>query len=107
MTSLVEKVQEANGFTAINCEDGYRKDNSLWFGECSVCGERITNSRFDNFWVHTQYLEKGYNSKEAFERGGISNTTKSKHIDFCPVVAGVEFDTIVWYKDENGEKIFV
>jgi hypothetical protein len=32
-----------NGFTALNPADGYRKDNRLWFGNCSVCGERVTN----------------------------------------------------------------
>jgi hypothetical protein len=103
--SKVEKIQEANGFTAINCEDGYRKDNSLWFGECSECGERITNSKFDGFWTHTQYFEKGFYSKEEFDRDGISNFTSSKSIDYCPKVAGVEFDTIRWYK-VDGVKVY-
>lgn len=70
--NLVEKVQEANGFTALNCEDGFRKDNRLWFGECSVCGERITNSHLDGIWKHTIILEKGH------------NYTKSRDVDYCP-----------------------
>ena len=101
----VEKTQIANGFTALNCEDGFRKDNSLWFGECSECGERITNSRFDNFWVHTQYFEIGYFSKEEFDRNGIYNFARSKKIDFCPKVEGIEFDTIRWYQID-GEKFY-
>ena len=68
----VEKVQEANGFTALNCEDGFRKDNRLWFGECSECGERITNSALKGVWEHTLILEQGH------------NYTKSKNIDYCP-----------------------
>ena len=66
--NVVEKVQQANGFVALNCEDGYRKDNRLWFGECSECGERITNSFLDGVWKHTQKLEDGW----------------SRQIDFCP-----------------------
>lgn len=68
----VEKIQEANGFTAINCEDGFKKDNRLWFGECSVCGERITNSALKGIWEHTVILEQD----------GLS--TKSKTVDYCP-----------------------
>lgn len=69
---VVEKTQEANGFTALNCEDGFRKDNRLWFGECSVCGERITNSALKGIWEHTLILEQGH------------NYTKSRNIDYCP-----------------------
>ena len=96
----VEKVQEANGFTAINCEDGFRKDNRLWFGECSECGERITNSAFDGFWTHTQDFEIGHYTKEYFDKGldGLANFHRSKKIDYCPKVAGVKFDTIRWYQ---------
>lgn len=78
MTSLVVKVQEANGFTAINCEDGFRKDNRLWFGECSVCGERITNSARDGIWKHEIVLEeKRYPS-------GVIAFIHSKQVDYCP-----------------------
>ena len=57
-----------NGFKVLNPADGYRQDNRLWFGECSVCGERITNSALDGVWKHTQQLENGW----------------SKQIDYCP-----------------------
>ena len=70
--SKVEKTQIANGFTALNCEDGFKKDNRLWFGECSECGERITNSHLKGIWEHTLILEQG------------KNYTKSKTIDYCP-----------------------
>jgi hypothetical protein len=78
MNSLVEKVQEANGFTAINCEDGYRKDNRLWFGECSVCGERITNSARDGIWKHEIVLDVKYH-----ESGTVAYKS-SKQVDYCP-----------------------
>ena len=42
-----------NGFKVLNPEDGYRKDNAVWFGECSECGEHLSNSRFKGVWVHT------------------------------------------------------
>ncbi len=83
MNSLVEKVQEANGFTAINCEDGFRKDNRLWFGECSVCGESITNSARDGIWKHEIVLEQRLNAN-----GGISYKS-SKQVDYCPSNQGV------------------
>jgi hypothetical protein len=103
--SKVEKTQIANGFTALNCEDGFRKDNRLWFGECSECGERITNSNLDGIWKHTKYSEKGYYSKEEFDRDGIANFTSSKDIDYCPKVVGETNETIRWYK-VDGEKLF-
>lgn len=64
----LEKTQKGNGFLALNCADGYRQDNRLWFGECSVCGERITNSALDGIWSHKLELEDGW----------------SKLIDYCP-----------------------
>jgi len=74
----VEKVQKGNGFTAINCEDGYRQDNRLWFGECSECGERITNSAFDGFWTHKLILE------QKLDANGFVSYQKSQQIDYCP-----------------------
>jgi len=70
--NVVEKIQQANGFVALNCEDGYRKDNRLWFGECSECGERITNSALDGIWKHRLILWQD----------GLSTT--SRQIDYCP-----------------------
>jgi hypothetical protein len=66
-----------NGFSVVNPADGYRKDDRLWFGNCSVCEERVTNSFLKGIWEHTLILEtdgKGY--------------TKSKTIDYCPKVGG-------------------
>ena len=41
-------------FTVLNPEDGYRKDNRLWFGHCSECGERVTSSSIDGIlWKHS------------------------------------------------------
>lgn len=40
-------------FKVLNAEDGYRKDNRLWFGKCSVCGGHVSNSYHDRAWVHT------------------------------------------------------
>ena len=100
----VEKTQIANGFTALNCEDGFRKDNRLWFGECSVCGERITNSALDGVWKHTIYSIKGYYSMENFERG-IYNHSQSKQVDYCPTAKGEENPCEV-YVMVDGEKVY-
>ena len=62
----------ANGFTVLDPHDGFRKDNRLWFGTCSVCGETVTNSHLENVWKHTVILEQ--------ER----NYTKSRTVDYCP-----------------------
>jgi hypothetical protein len=42
-----------SNFSVINPEDGYRKDNRLWFGTCSECGESVTNSSLKGSWVHS------------------------------------------------------
>ena len=63
-----------NGFTVLNPADGYRKDNTLWFGNCATCGERVTQSRFDKYWAHTVY-----SVKEA-------NHSVSREVDYCPSV---------------------
>lgn len=80
----MNKVQDfntkANGFTVLNPEDGYRKDNSLWFGECSECGERVSNSRLNGVWEHKLILE------QKFYDDGRVMMTSSKQIDYCPKV---------------------
>lgn len=73
----------ANGFTALEPRDGYRKDNSLWFGKCSECGEGIHNSRLVGKWEHTIYTYKKFYSQENFERG-VYNQAKSYSVDYCP-----------------------
>jgi len=42
-----------NGFTVSDPHDGFRKDNTLWFGKCDTCGETVTQSHFDTTWNHT------------------------------------------------------
>jgi hypothetical protein len=56
------------GFSVINPEDGYRKDNSVWFGKCSKCGEIVSNGRFFGLeWVHTEKLSE----------------SSSRHVEYC------------------------
>jgi hypothetical protein len=57
-----------NGFTVLNPADGFRKDNTLWFGNCANCGERVTQSRFHKYWAHT--ISVGQNA--------------SREVDYCP-----------------------
>jgi hypothetical protein len=101
----VTKVQEANGFTALNCEDGYRKDNRLWFGECSECGERITNSALDGVWKHTIYFERGWYNPEWFEKRIMPNYSHSKDVDYCPKTRGEDV-TPKDYLVVDGEKVY-
>jgi len=71
----VQEIREkgiGNGFSVLNTADGYRKNNQLWFGECSVCGERISSSLHDKGeWRHTKKLNDGW----------------TKQVDYCPSVA--------------------
>jgi hypothetical protein len=67
-----------NGFTVINPADGIRKDNRLWFGTCSVCGESVTNSALNGIWKHEIVLEQKLNAN-----GGIAYKS-SKQVDYCP-----------------------
>lgn len=67
-----------NGFSVLNPADGYRQDNTLWFGECSECGERISSSLHDKgAWMHRLILWQD----------GLS--TSSRQIDYCPSVQGM------------------
>lgn len=106
----IQEIREqgiGNGFSVLNPADGYRKDNSLWFGECSECGERITNSHLNGIWEHTKVFEVGHYTKEYFDKGldGLANYKRSKHIDYCPKVAGEVFVTIRWCF-ENGKRYY-
>jgi hypothetical protein len=53
-----------NGFTVIKPEDGYRKDNAVWFGTCSNCNEMVSSSSVSlksNGWTHKVIRqENGY-----------------------------------------------
>jgi hypothetical protein len=69
----IQEIREkgiGNGFSVLNAADGYRQNNQVWFGECSVCGERVSNSRLVGVWEHKLQLEDGW----------------SKQIDYCPAV---------------------
>jgi hypothetical protein len=64
-----------SNFTVINPADGYRKDNRLWFGTCSECGEMVSSSSVSakyNGWTHTL-------TKKISETG-----FSMKSIDYCP-----------------------
>ena len=71
-----------DGFTVLNPADGYRKDNRLWFGECSVCGERVTNSALTGRgWEHEVILKR-----EVHPSGMVHQ--QSKKVVYCPMVEG-------------------
>ena len=56
----IMKIREngiGSNFRVINPADGFRKDNRLWFGTCSVCGERVVNSSFKGVWEHSLVIE--------------------------------------------------
>ena len=67
-----------NGFTVLNPEDGSRKDDRLWFGMCSECGEMVTNSRLKGVWEHEIVLEEKRNAS------GVIAYRASKSVDYCP-----------------------
>ncbi len=70
-----------NGFSVLNPADGYRQDNTLWFGECSECGERISNSlNSGGVWQHELILSAEYHAD------GRLFTKTSRRIDYCPSV---------------------
>jgi hypothetical protein len=88
MTSLVvtkenfNQIREegiGNGFSVINPHDGYRKDNRLWFGTCSECGESVTNSSLTGKgWEHNLILEEKRNPS------GFVSYRSSRNVDYCP-----------------------
>jgi hypothetical protein len=80
----IKEVREqgiGSNFTVLNPVDGYRKDNHLWFGTCSVCGESVVNSRLDGIWQHTIIKETKYH-----ESGQIRSQVSSQS-EFCPSVS--------------------
>jgi hypothetical protein len=109
MTSLTVMEIRENGigsnFKVLNPEDGYRKDNRLWFGTCDECGERISNSSFKGVWQHTVYTQKGYYSMEGYERG-IYNQASSFSVDYCPTAKGETNPCDTWVL-VDGEKVAV
>ena len=69
---------EGNGFKVLNPDDGFRRDGRVWFGDCSVCGERVSNSWRDGVWSHTVYTSKSYHAD-----GSLLSST-SHQTDYCP-----------------------
>ncbi len=69
-----------NGFTVLNPADGFRKNNQLWFGTCSECGERVTNSAVMGWgWEHKIVLVD-----EILPSG--TRHTSSRSVNYCPTV---------------------
>jgi hypothetical protein len=71
-----------SNFTVSNQEDGFRKDNAVWFGTCDTCGESVVSSSISlkfNGWVHEIREDVKYHAD------GLSILSyKSKAIDYCP-----------------------
>lgn len=109
MTTLQEAREMGIGtnFTALNPADGFRQDNTLWFGTCSECGERITHSLHNKFWAHTIYLTKGWFNKSDYDLGLSPNHTQTYEVDYCPVARGEVSECVSYYKDENGNEVVV
>ena len=63
-----------SNFKVLNPEDGYRKDNRLWFGTCSECGDSVTNSSLTGKgWEHSVVVDT------------IGTTGKVyRSLDYCP-----------------------
>jgi hypothetical protein len=81
--NLVEKRIKGigNGFTVIDPKDGYRKDNTLWFGKCSECGEQVVSSLMsakNTGWTHEVRTGIQYHAS------GNVLTYSSRAVDYCP-----------------------
>jgi hypothetical protein len=67
-----------SNFKVANQADGYRKDDRLWFGTCTSCGERVTNSSLNGIWMHEDVLKITYHEdSQVFSR-------KTRQLDYCP-----------------------
>ena len=61
MTTLTIKEIRSNGigdgFTVVNPHDGFRKDNTIWFGKCEECGDHVSNSFMTDYkWKHSNKM---------------------------------------------------
>jgi len=77
----IRKNGTGNGFTVINPHDGYRKDNRLWFGECSECGEQVVSSLMsakNTGWTHE------IRSNVKYHDSGNVLSYSSISVDYCP-----------------------
>lgn len=66
-------------FDVIDPEDGFRKDNTLWFGTCNVCKEAVSSSYHSKLWQHNIDLEVTYHAS------GQILSRKSIQVDHCPL----------------------
>lgn len=81
----VQQVREnglGNGFSVTDPADGFRQDDTLWFGTCSVCGETVHNSWRDGIWKHTVYTSR------TFYDNGLPKSSSSYDTDYCPTARG-------------------
>lgn len=73
-----------SNFSVLNPKDGFRKDNRLWFGTCSECGEQVSNSALTGKgWVHT------ISTTITYHADGVTPCQRSsKQFTYCPKVGG-------------------
>jgi len=72
-----------NGFVVLEPADGFRRDGSLWFGVCSVCSERVSNSWTDGVWKHTTP------TKQVLNPNGVVSASVTQQTDYCPTERGI------------------
>jgi len=81
----VQQVREnglGNGFKVLNPADGFREDNTVWFGNCSECGERVSNSWRDGIWKHS------ISTNQTYHKDGSLLSQSTKFVDYCPTQRG-------------------
>jgi hypothetical protein len=66
-------------FDVMAPQDGFRKDNSLWFGKCTVCMQTVSNSLHFKLWEHDVILKTTYHAN------GDILSRQSKKVDYCPL----------------------
>lgn len=71
-----------NGFAVLNPEDGFRRDNTLWFGTCSECGESVSNSWRDGVWEHA------IRTNQTYHKDGSLLSQSTRFVDYCPTQRG-------------------
>ena len=74
----IKEIRESgigSNFKVVDQKDGFRNDNSIWFGNCATCGGHVSNSVFNGVWEHTTYGESDS-----------LNVIIMKKLDYCPSV---------------------
>jgi hypothetical protein len=77
----IQEIREqgiGSNFKVANQADGFRKDNTVWFGTCTSCGERISNSFHSGKWMHEEVLDIKYHTN------GQILSKSSRQLDYCP-----------------------